>query len=109
MEPNTTPNTDTQTPSAPMSPEPKKGGSLGGIIAILVILVLIVVGALYFWGERVSQSPSPTDTQVETLQEQGDSTDPNDIEADLDAQSPDEFEAELDAAMNELDASFDAE
>lgn len=108
MEPNTTPNTDTTTPS-PMSPTPQKGGSLGGIIAILVILILVVVGALYFWGERVSQSPEATEAQIEGLQEQGDSTNPSEIEADLDAQSPDEFDAELDAAMGELDAAFEAQ
>lgn len=110
MEPNEMNQQPQSVPPSTTTPEPvKTKGSLGGLIAVLVILVLIVLGALYFWGERVSKEMDNTDTQIENLDTQGDSTEPSDIEADLNAQSPDEFDSDYDAAFTELDAAFDAQ
>lgn len=100
-------NTPTPTPITP-SVEPKKPSSFGGTIAIVLILVLVVVGALYLWGERIAKAPASPEEQIETLQEQSSSTEPAAIQADLEAQSPEDFEAELDAAFTEIDAAFDA-
>ncbi len=89
--------------------EPVKGKpSYGGLLAVLIILIAIVVGAFYFWGERVSQE-SQMLNDLESLETQGESTEATAIQADLDATSPDEFDAEFDAAFNELDAAFDEE
>lgn len=95
----------------PMAPAPKKT-SPGGIIAIIVILVLIVIGAFYAWGERISKDTnlSPEEEQIlENLDEQSNSTDPAAIEADLEAQSSEDFDAEMDAAFAEMDAAFEAQ
>jgi hypothetical protein len=101
MEPN-------QTPAS----APAKKAPLGGVIAIIVVLVLIVVGALYAWGERIAENgaQSPEEEQViDELQTQSNSTDPDAIEADLTAQSSEEFDAELDEAFAEMDTAFEAE
>lgn len=43
---------ETPTPT----PEPKEErGSTGSVIAILLIVSLLVVGAFYVWGQRVSE------------------------------------------------------
>lgn len=101
MEPNT-PNQSVPPPPIP-PPASQRKSSVGGLFAIVIILIAIVIGALYFWGERISKEPVP----LENIESQSDSTDPVDIESDLQSQTPDEFDASVDAALNDLDASFD--
>lgn len=100
MEPDTAPQ---QTPETP-----KPAPSYGGVLAIVLVLALIVVGAFYIWGERISETGLTPEEQeyVESLETQNDSTDPSSIEGDLEAQSNEDFERELDEAYAELDASF---
>lgn len=53
-----------QTPGA----TPKK--HIGPIIGVVVLIVLIVIAALYFWGEKISNrnaSSSTTQAQSETM------------------------------------------
>ena len=55
-----------QVPQPVLTVAPKKKSSIGGVIAIIVILGLIVLGALYAWGERVSKDAnlSPEEEQI---------------------------------------------
>lgn len=96
------------TPNPQPTQAPKAPPSYGGLFAIIIILVAIVIGALYFWGERIAKQPANPDP-VESLETQSDSTEPAAIQADLEAQSPDSFGADMDAAFGQMDAAFDAE
>lgn len=53
-----TPSVDTSTPvivpTAGME-TPHRGGSVGSVIAILLIVFLLVIGAFYVWGQRLSE------------------------------------------------------
>ena len=83
----------------------KANTSWSMVIGLILVIALIVVGAFYFWGKRVSENQINTEA-IEALQMQGDSTQADAIEADLAAQSPDEFDAEFDQAFAELEASL---
>ena len=96
MEPTTTP--ETTIPAA----KPANGPT----VALLIILILIVAGAAYVWMNEKSANP---DENAATLETQSESTEPADIESDLNAESPDEFSEDFDAAFTELDAAFEAE
>jgi uncharacterized protein HemX len=37
------------------SQDHKSGGSTGSVIAILLIVILLVIGAFYVWGQRLSE------------------------------------------------------
>lgn len=37
-------------------PPPERKGSIGSVLAILLIVSLLVVGAFYVWGQRVSEA-----------------------------------------------------
>jgi uncharacterized protein HemX len=52
----TSPGVPTPAPiiTPPPAPEPKKGNSWGAIISIVILLALVVFGALYVWGQRIS-------------------------------------------------------
>jgi uncharacterized protein HemX len=108
MEPNMT-NTQAPVPPPSEAPPVKSNPSYGGLLAILIILIAIVVGALYFWGERVALEPQTMEESLENLETQGESTEPADIQADLNAETPDEFDTNFDGAFTELDAAFEAE
>lgn len=93
---------------APESPvvkvlEPQKTSwvALGGLIVVL----LAVAGGVYYLSTTVPSTES-IEAQVEGLEAQSDSTEPEAIEADLAAQSPEQFEKDFDAAFEELDASL---
>ncbi len=67
MEPETT----TPVTSTPVAPTPvvppvsaslskQKQASWGAIIIIVLILAMVVIGALYAWGQRVAETQTPT-------------------------------------------------
>jgi hypothetical protein len=61
-------NTPTPAPSetAAPAPAPKEKASYGAVIALMLILGIIVVGALYLWGQRLeTESPAPAAGTVE--------------------------------------------
>lgn len=53
--------TPNETPIPVIAPAPstfedsRKSGSTGSVIAILLIVVLLVIGAFYVWGQRLSE------------------------------------------------------
>lgn len=94
-----------QTPESPvvevLKPQKTSWVALGGLIVVL----LAVAGGAYYLSSTMP-STEGIEAQVEALDTQSDSTEPEAIEADIAAQSPDEFEEDFDAAFAELDASL---
>ena len=43
--------------NTPVNPEPKPSGdkSFGPIIGIIIIIIMLVIGALYFWGNALNK------------------------------------------------------
>lgn len=81
------------------------------IIAVLAVIV-IVLAVLYIWGSSVSMQdeslPAPLpaeDAQTEALEQVGTSTDIPTIEEDLDSTDLDNLDAEMDQVMVEIDAA----
>ena len=80
----------------PVSPAPKK--SLSHIIGVVVIVILLIVGALYIWGSKISTN----DTAADEAQSQrmmasqtapvSDSDDIDSIDQDLQATSSAEID-----------------
>lgn len=75
--------------------------AVGGLI---VVLAMLAGGAYYL--SSTTLNPEETESRVEALDTQSDSTEPEAIEADLAAESPESFEEDFDAAFAELDASL---
>ena len=46
-------------PSTPPANVPNDKGGPGPIIGAVIIVVLLLVGALYFWGESLDREPTP--------------------------------------------------
>jgi hypothetical protein len=71
--------------------------SYGALIAVILILVLMVIGGLYFLGQRMSREdytvPANTtggDAVTKSMNEQSNSDDVSSIEADLNATNIDD-------------------
>jgi hypothetical protein len=64
-----------------------KEGSVGPVIGTIIILAVILLGGLYFWGNRNNSadlnSDSDIEAQVQDIETQGNSDDLNSIESDL--------------------------
>ncbi len=105
--------------SAPMPSTEER--NLGPAIGVIVIIALIVLGGLYFWGQRIDRkSPAPMETgttqgmpaaQQETpgadltsLETQGTGDDITSISADIEATDLSELGTEVNA-MNQEAAS----
>ncbi len=47
---------ETERTESPSYDEPhRKGGSTGSVLAILLIVILLVFGAFYVWGQRLTE------------------------------------------------------
>lgn len=68
----------------------ENGGSAGPVIGIIVILAIIILGGLYFWGQRAGDG-----TVLEEINTQGVSNDTSSIESDLNATDIENLDAEL--------------
>lgn len=78
-------------------------GSVGPMIGVIIILAVIVLGGLYFWGQRVDRSDNAlngddTVAELEQIESQSSSDEVSSIEADLEATDIDSLDAELNAA-----------
>lgn len=76
-------------------------GSIGPVIALIIILAVIVLGGLYFWGQRTSNNTTdiygnPISTSTPAVNSTSDTS--VDIDADLKA-------TDLNSLDNELNAS----
>lgn len=97
---------ETQTPEE----MPTEEKSTGAIIGAIIVVVLLVIGGLYFLGQKMAGEkvlPTPEeiaaepDTTTEALQTQGTSDEIDAIEADLGADLGD-----LDAEMANIEAEL---
>ncbi|MFA5744625.1 MAG: hypothetical protein WC887_00160 [Candidatus Paceibacterota bacterium] len=53
-------------PSEPVPPMPSRAQqSWGVVISIVVIVMMIVVGAFYSWGKRLSQNQIPVESTAQ--------------------------------------------
>jgi uncharacterized protein HemX len=101
----------------PPAPAPEEKSSWGSAIGIILIIAIIIIGGLYFWGQKIDERLSEfeagdvtvedilnaPDSQLEALsEEQSTSTDITDIEEDLDTTDLDNLDAELKAIEAEL-------
>jgi hypothetical protein len=84
--------------------ETKNEGSLGPIVGIILILLVIILGGLYFWGERVKKANTLSDDAAQSMQDnqniesittQSSSDATADIEADLNATDIDSLDSNL--------------
>jgi hypothetical protein len=88
-----------------MSPEKK---SYGALIAVIIILALIVIGGLYFLGQRmdlaevVPADQEANDEITTSLQSQNDSDDVSSIEADLNVTNIDNLDQGATAIESEI-------
>ncbi len=41
-------------------PSPK-AQSWGAVISIIIIVLMVIIGAFYAWGERISENTAPTE------------------------------------------------
>jgi hypothetical protein len=70
-------------------------GSAGPIIGIIVILAIIILGGLYFWGQRADDM---IDESNEPVIVQPENDDTSSIEADLESTDVDNMDADLNAS-----------
>lgn len=85
--------------------EPQERTSYGPLIVLVIIVAVIVAGAFYVLNQRMTME----EVQLQTLSDQGNSTEPEAIEQDLSQETPDDFDQDLDQAFMELDAAFETE
>lgn len=85
-----------------MEEEKKNEGSLGPVVGLIIILLLIILGGLYFWGERAKrvspvqdESALGDDQAIQEIKTQSSSDATTDIEADLNATNVDSIDANL--------------
>lgn len=81
-------------------PSPRQN-NIGPVIGIIIIIVVLLLGGLYFWGQRVDDLSDDT----QELRETSDSDDVADIEADLDEDFND-LDAELESFGTEMEGEF---
>lgn len=94
---------------------PKEEKSMGALIGSIIVVAVIVIGGIYFWMTRSSESTAPVttetsplgqtvtpDKEIAALQNQGTSDEISDIEKDLNATNFDN----LDAGMGDIDAQL---
>jgi len=103
-------NEDMGTTPETVSEMPVEEKSTGAIIGIIIIVVLLVIGGLYFLGQRTNKEPATLeeilaepDTSIEVLGTQGTSDEIADIEADTTGSI--DF-AELDAELGDIEAEL---
>jgi hypothetical protein len=93
--------------STPASnPNPNEKSGVGPIIGSIIVIVLIVLGGLYFWGQKL-QTEEPIDPERDSLtselSEQSDSDEITEIDEDLDSTELDSLDEDLSTIEGELD------
>lgn len=102
----------------PVSSVPEEKTHVGPLIGIIIIAVVMILGGLYFWGQKVNDMIPPhkdvasdqtaekvagqSDEALNALETQGTSDSVADIEADLNATVLDGLDAEAGSIEAEL-------
>lgn len=96
-------NAGTPPPQMPRVTGGDGNGKTGAIIGILVIIIILVIGGLYFWGERLAGTDKQqAGTPAAFQPEESTSDEIIDIEADLSATALEGFDTELNSINTEL-------
>jgi hypothetical protein len=101
-----------------MEERASKPSSVGPFVGIIIVILVIVLGGLYFWGQRLDKSSNepviPEDTMtgspaeddsIEMLETQGLSDEISDIEGDLNTTNLDNLDQGLQQIESELNQS----
>lgn len=91
MEPNQQQPQEVNT-NSPTHPETES--KVGPIIGVIVIILVLLLGVLYFWGQRVDRATQDTVADIDATSE-----DLTSLESDLNAELTD-LEAELDTEFS---------
>jgi len=84
-------------PSSVAPQTPKKDSKIGPIAGIVIVVIVLVIGALYFWGQRLNREELlNNDPIVKNLQTQNTSDELSAIEDDLSATALDGIGTDLD-------------
>ena len=84
----------------PTPQEENRPSSIGPLVGIIIILVVIILGGLYFWGQRLERN----NYNPEPEQQQEESVGVADLEAELNSTNIDATDSELE----NIDAEFEA-
>ena len=90
--------------------------TVGPIVGAVIIVVVLVLGGLYFWGQKIAEERTTPQTAeeileapdevLESLEQQGASDEIEDIEKDLNATELENLDAELENIEAELNANI---
>lgn len=86
---------DQNTPIMNQGQGPVEPKSTGPVIGIVIIILIIVLGGLYFWGQRADQNIMEETQNAELEMTQSESDDLTSIEADLNSADFDGLGAEV--------------
>lgn len=83
MQQNINPNQNAPIEQSPSpAPQPPEKGGMGPLIGSVIVIVILVIGAIYFWGDKLNkQESNPSDQQPAATLSQND--DVNNLEQDL--------------------------
>jgi uncharacterized protein HemX len=109
MEPN-------QNPVPPVTPS-QSDKSVGPAIGVIIIILVVILGSLYFWGQRIENQnalesdgmENTNEAEIEAMREQSSSDDLNSIEADLQTTDTDSLGEEMSSIEAESSGSAQTE
>jgi hypothetical protein len=83
---------------------PQNESSVGPVIATIIILAVIVLGGLYFWGQRgdnngtAPQTPTTSSADLNAINSQSSSDDTSSIQTDLQNTNTENLDSQLNAS-----------
>ncbi len=78
---------------------PNNESSVGPVIATIIILAVIVLGGLYFWGQRANNDATPsTSADLNSINAQSDSDDTSSIKTDLENTNTESLDTQINAS-----------
>ncbi len=84
-----------------MPPMPKQEKKIGPIVGALIIVLILIIAALYFFGQKLNTPTAPAQETVPTVQ-----TNENMPAAAAKSDDTDTLQAELNAELKDVDYSF---